>query len=95
MSRSAAQIISRVAAGVLGGYVFTWGFVTSSIASLVVAGMPYGEALTVIYLLAFFVLLTAFCWSFVAASVGRVWLVLAGGGAVMTAAAWAMSRPVL
>ena len=37
-------------------------------------------------LLAFLVFLVCFCWAFAAASVARVWIVLAGGGALMTGA---------
>lgn len=91
LKASPAHIVSRIAASLFGGYAFTWGFVTLGIALLLVAGMPYDEAQTLAYLLAFLVLLFVFCWSFVAASLARVWLVLAGGGMAMTAAAWMLS----
>lgn len=91
---SPRHIVARIAAGLLGGYAFTWGFVTLSIALLLVVGMPYGEARTMAYLLAFLVLLVVFCWSFVASSLARVWLVLAGGAGVMTAAGWLLSSTV-
>ena len=86
------QIAARVAASLLGGWAFVWGFTNLGIAVLVAAGMPYAEANTLLMLLAFIVLLIAFCWAFAAASVVRVWAVLAGGGAVMTAAAWWLAR---
>jgi hypothetical protein len=85
---SAAQIASRIAAAVLGGWAFTWGFVSLAVAGLVAAGQPYTEAHTAAMLLAFIVFLVAFCWSFAAASITRVWAVLAGGAALMTVAAW-------
>lgn len=85
-------IVSRIAASLLGGYAFVWGFTTLSIMLAVAAGMPYGEARTLSYLLAFLVFLVVFCWAFAAASLRRVWLVLAGGGGAMTAAAWLLSR---
>lgn len=88
-------VISRIAASLLGGYVFVWGFVTLGIALLLAAGMPFGEARTLVFLLAFLVFLAAFCWAFVAASLVRVWAVLAGGGAAMSLAAWAISRALL
>jgi hypothetical protein len=91
MKASSHHIVSRVAASLFGGYAFTWGFVTLSIALLLVVGMPYNEAQTLVYLLAFLVLLFVFCWSFVASSLARVWFVLAGGGSVMTFAAWLLS----
>lgn len=89
---SRLHVASRVAASLLGGYAFVWGFVTLGISLLVAAGMAYAEAQTLVYLLAFLVFLAAFCWTFAAASLARVWAVLAGGGAAMTAAAWALSR---
>ncbi|WP_341892950.1 iron uptake protein [Variovorax sp. YR752] len=86
------HVASRVAASLAGGYAFVWGFATFGISLLVAAGMAYDEARTLIYLLAFLVFLAVFCWAFAAASLARVWAVLAGGGAAMTGAAWAMSR---
>lgn len=86
------HIASRIAASLLGGWTFTWGFVALGITLLVAAGMPYGEAQTLLYLLAFLVFLGLFLWAFAAPSVQRVWWVLAGGGLAMTAAAWALAR---
>ena len=89
------HIVSRIAASLLGGWVFTWGFASLGIVLLVAAGMSYREAQTLLFLLAFLVFLALFCWSFAAASLARVWLVLGGGGASMTAAAWALSRTLV
>ena len=86
------QIASRIAASLLGGYAFMWGFATLGIALLLRAGMPYDDAQTLAYLLAFLVFLAAFCWSFAAASITRVWITLAAGGAAMTTAAWLLTR---
>jgi hypothetical protein len=88
----ARQVVSRVAVSLVGGYAFTWGFVTLSITLVVAAGMRYSEAQTLSYLLAFLVFLTVFCWAFAAASVKRVWLVLAGGGLSMTGAGMLLAR---
>lgn len=88
MSSTSLQVTSRIAASLLGGYAFTWGFVVLGIVLLLLAGMSYHEAETLAYLLAFLVFLTVFCWAFAAARVARVWGVLAGGGAAMTGAAW-------
>lgn len=92
MPASRTHIALRVAAGVFGTYAFAWGFVTLGIALLLIAGMPYGEARTLAYLLAFLVMLVGFCWAFAAASLARVWLVLGGGGIAMSAAAWWLLR---
>ena len=85
---NALQLASRIGASLLGGYAFVWGFVTLGIALLLAAGMPYDEARTLCFLLAFLVFAACFCWAYVPASVARVWAVLAGGGALMTALAW-------
>ncbi|MDF3020404.1 MAG: iron uptake protein [Steroidobacteraceae bacterium] len=84
MSHSSLHVVSRVAAALLGGYAFTWGFTTLGIVLAMAAGAAYGAAQTSVYLLAFLVFLPAFLWAFAARSAGRVWLVLAGGGALMT-----------
>jgi protein-S-isoprenylcysteine O-methyltransferase Ste14 len=82
-------LISRIAAAVLGGYAFVWGFTTLTIAVALSMDTPYDEAQTLAYLLVF---LGAFLWTFAVRSVLRAWLVLAGGGALMTAIAWSMTR---
>ncbi|MGY4830528.1 iron uptake protein [Sphaerotilaceae bacterium SBD11-9] len=89
---SATLVLGRVIAGLVGGWGFTWGFVTLGITALVAAGLPYGDARTLLYLLAFLVFLGLFLWAFAAASLARVWGVLAGGGAAMTLAAWLLAR---
>ena len=89
---TSTHVVSRIAASLLGGYGFTWGFVVLTIALAIAAGMPYGDAVRLAYLLAFLVFLAVFLWAFAAASLARVWGVLAGGGALMTAVAWAMTR---
>lgn len=86
------QIVSRVGAGVLGGWTFVWGFVTFGIGALLVAGMPYEDAQTLVYLLAFLVYLAVFCWAFAARRLARVWVVLVGAGALMTALGWWLAR---
>jgi len=81
------SILSRVVAGLLGSYVFVWGFTTLVIALGLVGGADYDEVLRLAYLLAFLVYLCAFLWAFAVSAVTRVWLALVGGGAVMTIAA--------
>lgn len=94
-SLSQAHLISRIAASLLGGWLFTWGFTTLGIAALVALGMRYGEAQTLLFLLAFIVFLVVFLWAFAARSLPRVWLVLAGGGGAMTGAAWLLTRALV
>lgn len=83
-----AHIVSRVAASLLGGWAFVWGFATLTISGQVALGQPYDQAHTATMLLAFVVFLAVFCWSFAAASLARVWAVLAGGALLMTGAGW-------
>ena len=84
---SRLHIVSRIAAGVLGGYAFTWGFIALGIGLLFAAQMEFHDAEALGYIVGFMVFLVAFLWAFSAASLRRVWLVLAGGGALMAAAA--------
>lgn len=91
-SLSRAHIVSRIAASLLGGWVFVWGCVTLGVGLGVLAGVPYREALGLANLLAFLLFLVVFCWAFAAASLTRVWLVLGGGGALMSLIAWAITR---
>lgn len=92
ISVSSMSVVSRIAASLLGGYIFVWGFVTLGITLMMKAGMDFEEARTLAYLLAFLVFLSCFCWAYVAAGLARVWVVLAGGGVAMTGAAWLLAR---
>lgn len=91
-SPAARHVASRIAAALLGGYAFVWGVATFGITSLVAWGIDYNEARTTLMLLSFLVFLGVFLWSFAARSLARVWLVLAGGGAALTAAAWSLQH---
>jgi hypothetical protein len=85
-------LVSRIAAAVFGGYAFVWGFTTLLIALALVAGLPYGDAQTTAYLLAFLVFLGAFLWAFSVRRVLVAWLVLGGGGLAMTLLSWGLTR---
>ncbi|HTU66381.1 MAG TPA: hypothetical protein VMF52_10540 [Steroidobacteraceae bacterium] len=86
------HIASRVVAGVVGSYVFTWGFVALASAGLLTAGLEFHEGTNLASMLGLLVYLSALCFAFIAASLARGWLVLAGGGALMTLAGWWLSR---
>ncbi len=92
---SRLHIVARIAAAMLGGYAFCWGFVALFIASMFAAGMPFHDAESLSYMLAFLLFLGLFLWAFAARSLARVWGVLAGGGALMSAAAWLIQRTLL
>jgi hypothetical protein len=92
---TATHVAGRVGASLLGGWIFVWGFATLAITALVASGLPYEEARTAVMLLAFLVFLAVFCWAFAAPRLARVWAVLAGGGALMTGAAWLAQRALV
>lgn len=89
------QIVARIAAALLGGYAFTWGFVAFGVAGLSAVGVDFHEAETAMLMLAFLPFLGVFLWTFACRSVVRVWAVLAGGGAVMTLTAWLIQQAIL
>ena len=91
-SPSSVHIISRVVAALGGGWLFVWGCTTLGISLGLLADVAYRESVELAYLLAFPLFLIVFCWAFTAASLARVWLVLAGGGGLMSLAAWALAR---
>ncbi|MFT3821812.1 MAG: iron uptake protein [Rubrivivax sp.] len=82
-----ARVASRIAAAVLGGYVFTWGSISLSLALLFAAGMEFHDAEHLSCIMGFLIFLAAFLWAFAARSLRRTWLALAGGGALMASAA--------
>lgn len=88
---TAGQVVARIAAGVLGGYAFVWGFTTLTIALALTAEQSFGVAQTTAYLLAFLLYLGAFLWAFSAKRVSLVWAVLGGGGILMTTLAWTLT----
>jgi hypothetical protein len=85
-------VSSRVAAAILGGYLFAWGFTALVIALNLAVGGDYHEGEMLAYLLAFLVYLCALLWAFAAASLARVWVILAGGGLALTGVAWAVAQ---
>lgn len=76
-----------IAAALLGGYAFTWGFMALGVALLFLTGMEFHDAESLTAMIGFLAYLIVFLWAFTVRSVMRVWLVLAGGGALMAAAA--------
>lgn len=85
-------MVSRVAAGLLGGWVLVWGFVTLGIALLLKAGMPYGDARALVYLLAFLVFPVAICGAIAVRTATRAWLSTFVPGLAMTSLAWWLTR---
>jgi hypothetical protein len=88
-------LLSRIAAAVLGGYAFCWGFFALGLAGLYAAGMSFHDAEHLSSILGVLVYLVLFLWTFAARNVGRVWLLLLGGGALMAGLAALAQRAVL
>jgi cyanate permease len=81
------HVASRVAAALLGGYAFCWGFAALGLSAQVAAGRDFDQAWMLVMMLVFLVFLAAFVWAFAARSLTLVWAVLLGGGGAMTLAA--------
>lgn len=94
-STSPLAVASRIAAAVLGGYVFCWGFIALAVAGLYALGMAFHDAEHLGSILAFLLYLAAFCWTFVTPAVWRAWAVLVVGGVAMAAAASLLQRLIL
>ena len=95
VSASREAIIARILAAVFGCYAFVWAAVALGVTALHGAGMEYHAAEQAMMMLAFLLYLGMFLWAFAAASVQRVWLVLAVGSALMLAAAWQLQRMII
>lgn len=89
------QVGLRIIAALFLGYALTWGFIALGTAGLFALGMAFHDAEHLSVMLGFLVYLCAFLWSFAAKSLSRVWLVLAGGGAVMTICASLLQRSLV
>lgn len=83
---------NRFLAAIVGGYLFAYGFTALATLTGFAAGLPYSEAQILAWMLGALIYLGAMLWGFVPRTSVRAWLVLAGGGAAMSAAAWALSR---
>lgn len=76
-------LAARIAAAVLGGYAFCWGFIALGLAGFYAAGMGFHDAEHLSAILGLLVFLVVFCASFAVARIGRLWALLLGGGAAM------------
>lgn len=86
-SLNAWSIVSRIAAATLGGYAITWGFMALGIALLFAAGMEFHDAESLGSIIGFLIYLTVFLWAFASSNLKSVWLLLVGGGALLTVSA--------
>lgn len=77
-------VVSRIAASLLGGYAFVWGFIAFGMSSLFALGMSFHDAEHLCAILGLLIYVAIFMWTFAARSLTKVWSVLLGGGALMT-----------
>jgi hypothetical protein len=89
------EITLRTAAAILGGWVFTWGFVACGTAALVGLGVEFHDAEMAMQMLGLLLFLAGFLWSFAARSVLRVCAVCAGGAVLLNTAALLLQRNLL
>lgn len=82
VSRHTFSTLARIAAAVIGGYAFAWGFTALGSMLLARFGMARTEAIITATMLGFLVYLVAIVWTFAARRLSIVWFVLAGGGTV-------------
>jgi hypothetical protein len=80
---SPAVVVARIAAAVLGGYAFCWGFIALGVAGLFALGMPFHDAEQLASILAFLLYLVIFLWAFATPRLLRAWALLLGGGGLM------------
>lgn len=84
---SVLHLSSRIAAAILGGYIFTWGFIAFCLTLLYACGVEFHDANSVSYIIGFLVYLIVFLWALAYQRLSYTWLVLGGGGMFMALAA--------
>jgi hypothetical protein len=94
-TKSPFHIVSRTAAAVLGGYAFTWGTVAFGMALLFAAGLEFHDAEHLSAMIGVLVFLVAFLAAFAVRSLARAWLVLLGGGALMSIGATLLQQQLI
>lgn len=88
-------LVSRIAAAVLGGYVFCWGFVALGLSGLYRAGMGFHDAEHLSSILGVLLYLVVFCAVFAARRIARAWALLLGGAATMAGVASLIQHTML
>ena len=86
------HLAARIVAAILGGYGFAWGIVAAGASLMFAAGMDFHDAEFLASLFGVLAFLAVFLWTFAANSMVKVWVVFAGGAAVMTGAALAIQQ---
>lgn len=95
LSLSRSHLLGRIAAAVLGGYAFCWGFIALGLALMYGAGMSFHDAEHLSSIIGLLLFLVVFCWAFAARSLTKVWVWLAGGAALMSGGAELVQRALV
>lgn len=82
-----AALAARILLAACGGYAFCWGLIALCAAGTFPLGAEFHDGETLGSILALLLYPAAFLWAFAVRSLWRVGAVLAGGGALMAAAA--------
>ncbi|TDB27438.1 iron uptake protein [Stenotrophomonas sp. ATCM1_4] len=81
------QVLPRILAAILGGYVFAWGTVALTTSALFALKLAFHDAEFLGALVGLLAYLGVFLWAIATHHVARLWMALVGGGALMAAAA--------
>ena len=66
------QTALRTVAAILGGWIFTWGFVACGTAALVGLGVEFHDAETALLMLGLLLFLAVFLWTFAGHRIGAL-----------------------
>lgn len=88
-------IASRIFASLVGGYLFTWGLIAVVIAALVPLGVAFHDVEMGMIMLGLLVYLGLFLWGMASNQLIRLWLLLFGGGVLMTVLASVIQQSFL
>lgn len=94
-SSPAWPFASRIFASLVGGYLFTWGLIAISIAGLIPLGVEFHDVEMGMLMLGLLVYLSLFLWGMATDKLTRLWLILFGGGVVMTVLASVIQQSFL
>lgn len=88
-------IASRIFASLVGGYLFTWGLIAVTIAALIPLGVEFHDVEMGMLMLGLLIYLSLFLWGMASNKLIRLWLVLFGGGLMMTVLAGVIQQSFL
>lgn len=94
-SSPAWSIASRIFASLVGGYLFTWGLIAVAIATLMPLGVEFHDVEMAMLMLGLLLYLSLFLWGMASNRLVWLWLILFGGGVMMTVLASVIQQSFL